>query len=314
MNTQLDQPLISVVLAACNGERYLAVQLDSIFAQTYPNIELVAVDDASSDGTYAILQQYAARHPNMRVARNQVNLGYIKNFERACSLATGAYIALCDQDDYWLPQKLERLAATIGSFPMIYCDSAICDEDLQPARIRASDRAVLMNITNCVQQAVVCRVYGHASLFVRQLLQQAVPFPAALPHDWWLCFIAASQGGIAYLPETLVHYRQHSRNAVGAIGERSRRRGHPSVFHRKQAEVRYIRQRMQLFYDACPKAQTWEKEVLHQLAASYSSFSLRCNLQRVLLFFKHQQHLLAVKKGPLLRKYVFCLKMFYRIR
>jgi glycosyltransferase involved in cell wall biosynthesis len=314
MNTQLDQPLISVVLAACNGERYLAVQLDSVFAQTYPNIELVAVDDASTDGTYSILQQYAQRHPNMRVYRNDVNVGYIKNFERACSLARGIYIALCDQDDYWLPQKLEELAAAIGPHPMIYCDSAICDKSLQPTGVLASDRAALIPITNCVQQAVVCRVYGHASLFVRQLLQQAAPFPTVLPHDWWLCFVASCHGGIAYLPQTLVHYRQHARNAVGAIGERSRHRGHPSVFHRKQAEVRYIRQRMQLFYEACPPVHAWEKGVLQQLANSYSSFAMRRNMQRTLLFFKYHAHLLAVKKGSMLRKYVFCLKMFFRIR
>jgi glycosyltransferase involved in cell wall biosynthesis len=314
MNTPLDQPLISVVLAACNGDRYLAVQLDSIFAQTYPNIELVAVDDASSDTTYDILQQYAQRHPNMRVYRNEENLGYIKNFERACSLAQGAFIALCDQDDYWVPQKLERLAAAIGNHPMIYCNSAICNENLQPTGTLASDRAVLMPVTNCLQQAVVCRVYGHASLFVRELLQQAVPFPPVLPHDWWLSFIAACNGGISFLPEIGVHYRQHSRNAVGAIGERRRHGGHRTALHRKWSEVKAIRCRMNLFYKACPDTLVQEKGVLKNLAESYGSFSVRHNLKRVQVFMNNQSQLLAVKKGNDLRKYVFCLKMFYRIR
>ncbi|RPD50821.1 glycosyltransferase family 2 protein [Paracnuella aquatica] len=314
MNTQLDPSLISVVLAACNGARYLAVQLDSVFAQTYPNIEVIAVDDASTDDSYRILQQYAQRHPNMRVYRNEENLGYIKNFERACSLAQGSFIALCDQDDYWVPQKLERLAANIGKHPMIYCDSAICNEDLQPTGVRASDRAEMIDITNCLQQAVVCRVYGHASLFVRQLLQQAAPFPPALPHDWWLCFVAANHGGIAYLPEVLVHYRQHDNNAVGAIGERSRHSGHRTALHRKWSEVKAIRCRMNLFYKTCPDTLVQEKGVLKNLAESYGSFSLWHNLKRVQVFMNNQSQLLAVKKGNGLRKYIFCLKMFYRIR
>lgn len=310
----MDLPLISVVLATCNGAQYLPVQLESIFAQTYPNIELVAVDDASTDDSYALLQRWAEKHSNMRVYRNAENIGYIKNFERACSLAKGDYIALCDQDDYWLPQKLERLYATIGNYSMVHCDSAICNENLQPTGKHASDCGQLMPITNCLQQAVVCRVYGHASLFLRSLLQRATPFPESLPHDWWLCFVASLNCGITYLPETLVHYRQHAHNAVGAVGERSRHSGHRTALHRKWSEVKAIRSRMNLFYKACPDTMVQEKKVLKSLADSYAGFSPYHNLKRVQLFIKNRTQLLAVKKGTSLRKYIFCLKMFYRIR
>src|SRR3712207_2934774 len=93
------QPLVSIILATYNGASFLTEQLDSLFQQTYPFYEVVAVDDQSTDETFAILQDFALRHPTMRVYQNKKNLGFIKNFEHACSLAQGALIALCDQDD-----------------------------------------------------------------------------------------------------------------------------------------------------------------------------------------------------------------------
>src|SRR3712207_3276496 len=77
--------LVSIVLATYNGEKYLAKQLESLFRQTYPNIEIVAVDDGSSDETVNILQKHAEKHRNMKVFVNGTNLGFIKNFEKGCS-------------------------------------------------------------------------------------------------------------------------------------------------------------------------------------------------------------------------------------
>src|SRR5579875_1624244 len=120
MNEQNSFPLVSVVLTTYNGETYLREQLDSILAQTYPNIEVVAVDDRSTDGTANILHEYAAQYPNIKVFVNEVNLGFIKNFEKGCRLSTGEYIALCDQDDYWMPDKIKRKMESIGNHALIY--------------------------------------------------------------------------------------------------------------------------------------------------------------------------------------------------
>src|SRR3954466_9959659 len=81
--------LVSIVLATYNGEAFLAKQLESLFNQTYRNIEVVAVDDGSSDKTLDILNEFAGRHPKMKVFKNQFNLGFIKNFERGCTLCEG---------------------------------------------------------------------------------------------------------------------------------------------------------------------------------------------------------------------------------
>ena len=86
-------PLVSVVLTTYNGQPFLAQQLDSLFQQTYPYIEIIAVDDGSRDQTVAILREYAGRHPNMKVTLNETNLGFIRNFEKGCRLSTGRWIA-----------------------------------------------------------------------------------------------------------------------------------------------------------------------------------------------------------------------------
>lgn len=307
--------MISVVLATFNGARFLPVQLDSIFAQTYSHFEVVAVDDASSDDSVSILQAYARKHPNMRVFRNERNLGFVKNFEKACRLASGPLIALCDQDDYWLPQKLERLANAIGNHAMVYCDSALCNETLELSGIKASDRAVFKPVRNCLEHAVVCRIYGHASLITRALLERSLPFLPGLPHDWWISFMATLHGGVQYLPETLVYYRQHANNTIGAIGGSARRNCPESGYYTTRSRRHMaVRRRLQAFYNACPDSMDEEKKILKELLDSYRDFSLVNNLRRVQLFFQHQGQLLAVKKRPAMRKYLFCLKMFNTIQ
>ena len=128
MKSEKTYPLISVVMATYNGERFLAEQLDSIFLQSYPNIELIIVDDVSVDGTVAIIKSYCEKHSNIRLYVNDENLGYIKNFEKGMLLATGALIALSDQDDIWVTDKLSILFEGIAEHEIIYSDSELIDE------------------------------------------------------------------------------------------------------------------------------------------------------------------------------------------
>ena len=108
-----DYCTISIALATYNGGRFLREQLDSIYAQTWRNIEVVASDDRSSDDTVAILEEYGQSH-GLRYEINDENLGFVRNFEKILARCTGDFIALADQDDIWLPDKLERLIAGIG--------------------------------------------------------------------------------------------------------------------------------------------------------------------------------------------------------
>ena len=105
--------LISVVLATYNGEKYIEEQINSILQQTYSPLEVIIVDDASTDNTVSILRQFETSHSCIKVFTSEVNAGYIKNFEKGMLLARGEYIALSDQDDIWEEEKLCRLMEEI---------------------------------------------------------------------------------------------------------------------------------------------------------------------------------------------------------
>ena len=109
----MQESLISVALCTYNGEKFLREQIDSILAQTYKNLEIVIVDDCSTDKTTNIINAYAEKDKRIKLFQNASNLGFNKNFERALGLTSGEYIAISDQDDIWLPQKLQSLLDNI---------------------------------------------------------------------------------------------------------------------------------------------------------------------------------------------------------
>jgi glycosyltransferase involved in cell wall biosynthesis len=323
MNKAESTPLVSIVLTTYNGQTFLGQQLDSLFQQTYPEIEIIAVDDGSGDHTVSILREYAARHPNMKVFVNETNLGFIKNFEKGCRLSSGNWIALCDQDDYWRPEKIEKMVGQIGDHPMIYCDSRVCDQDLRDTGKSISDIVNFSSYNSCLQLSVFCRMYGHALLITRVLFDKANPFLTIIPHDWWLSYMATLNGGIKFLPEPLVLYRQHAENVYGVVGGKSKKDVHrKGGFQRrrekkrekKSREIDAIRSRIAIFYEACPVHFEKEKKVLAALNRSYRNFSLTNNTRRMVVFFRHYSLLLTIKKYSLFRKYLFCLKMFVKIK
>src|SRR5882757_11091931 len=107
---------ISIAMATYNGGKYIRQQLDSFAAQTMLPSELIVTDDGSSDNTLEIIAEFVATAPfPVRVERNEKNLGYRANFMKAASLCKGDLISFSDQDDIWLPQKLEKCAAPFAN-------------------------------------------------------------------------------------------------------------------------------------------------------------------------------------------------------
>ncbi|HSB19217.1 MAG TPA: glycosyltransferase family 2 protein [Anaeromyxobacteraceae bacterium] len=206
-----DLPLISVALCTYEGERFLREQLESLLAQDYPHLEIVAVDDASRDGTHALLRSYAARDPRLRVHRNAANLGLVRNFETAFRLCRGDLVAPCDQDDVWMPSKLSAMQAALGDAPAVYCDSEIVDEAGRPQGRRLSGRFRMAPVLDPASFLLVNCISGHALLFRRELLGRALPVPEGVLHDWWLAFAACCAGRIEYCDRVLVRYRHHAR-------------------------------------------------------------------------------------------------------
>jgi glycosyltransferase involved in cell wall biosynthesis len=309
-----EQPLVSVVIGTFNGEAYLEEQLRSVLAQTYTHLEILAIDDGSSDGTVRILRAYAALDPRIRVVINEHNLGFIRNFEKGCALSAGHWIALCDQDDYWMPDKVEKMVAAIGQYPMVYCDSELCGEDLRPLGKKISDLVHYQSFDDCRQLCVFSRMYGHATLITRELFDKASPFREEVPHDGWLAFHATLFGGVDYLPEPLVKYRQHAGNVFGVVGRKKKKQNKQRLTEKKKKELARVRIRMEAYYQACPDKLVPQKRLLGALVSTYRDFSPANDIRRVWLFLANYQLLLAVKNYSRLRKVLFCFKMLVKIK
>lgn len=228
----MSQPLVDILLATCNGERFLAPQLQSLLAQSHAHWRLWVSDDGSRDGTRDILQRNQAALGDRLVILpgSGPGAGAMRNFERLMQASAddgrAAWIAFCDQDDVWQPHKIERLLAAMRALEkevgaatpcLVHSDLAVVDEQL---RVIAPSFAAHERIdpaqVNPRTLLSVNLVTGCATLINRALLELALPLPAeALMHDWWLALLSGG-GARRYLAEPLVLYRQHGRNQLGA--------------------------------------------------------------------------------------------------
>lgn len=207
------EKVLSVVVCTYNGENYVAEQLRSIQVQTHTNLDIVVCDDASTDRTAAIVQSFAATDARIRFFQNPQNLGFNQNFEKALRLAKGEWIAIADQDDLWLPQKIATLAALVSPDTwLIHSNNADFHNDdpsvrsFNPSRLRFEGR-------DTKQLLLYNTVAGHTILLHKDLLAAALPFPATVYYDWWLGVIASLRGPVRLCPEVLVLHRQHPDNA-----------------------------------------------------------------------------------------------------
>lgn len=306
-------PLITVVIATYNGERFLKAQLDSIVQQTYSHIEVIVVDDRSTDSTIAILQQYAADYPFFRITINETNLGYIRNFEKGMLMAAGELIALSDQDDIWHRDKLKVLVEARGDNDVAFGDSRLIDDNDQPLGINFSDVRALRSFDSPLSFLIGNTVSGHNMLITKALVERSLPFPPHIPHDHWLCFVATFTKSVLFVPELLVDYRQHASNVYGILPVVN---GVKRTTHKKSNQQRLyeIRQRAQALTDKCPPELVREKQIFTRLNQTYKSFSLPNNFVRMMTFFRYRDELLATKKRSALRKWLFCFKMFVKIK
>lgn len=215
LETNMKDPLVSIALCTYNGEKYLREQLDSIVNQTYKNLEIIIVDDRSTDATLAIVKQYAANDNRIKYFQNEVNLGYNKNFERAITLTSGEYISISDQDDIWMLEKIKILLENIKDYWLIFCDSEFMNED-------GSEGTSLLNgfsLEGKDYRMMLFNNYmaGHSALFKRELLDYILPFPEKGFYDWWIALIAFYHHKITYVDKMLTRYRKHSGSVIQKV-------------------------------------------------------------------------------------------------
>lgn len=204
-------PSISVAMATWNGAPYLAEQLKSLAEQELLPTELVVRDDASTDGTVKLLEEFAQGAPfAVRISSNPSNLGVRATFEEAIRQCRGDIIFLCDQDDYWAPEKIRRVVETFDGHPhtmVVLNDKIIADEQLNP-----SNATLLGNLRGAGAPAIGF-IAGCCSAHRRDWLSVALPIPAEIAyHDWWMIILAHRLGISRILDEPLQLYRRHGSN------------------------------------------------------------------------------------------------------
>lgn len=304
-------PLVSVALCTFNGERHLREQLDSLLAQDWPNLEVVAIDDASTDTSFSIIESYAKQDARIRCDRNNENLGYHQNFEAAIRRCQGRWIAPCDQDDIWLPNKISVLAAELasGCAVLAYGDSVLTDNQGQSLHQRLSDRMHRSSTDDPIPYWFANNVTGHAMLFERSLLVNALPFPPNLFHDWWLAYVAASVGRISYVDQCLVRYRQHAQTLTDITGSRSNPAERSRGF--RWRELVDTRMRLERFANVPGKGQAMTKELLRlwrDRESQFVSFGLAW------FFWQHRQRIHSISQESAFKKARRALQYFWGLR
>lgn len=217
--------MISVCIATHNGEQYIKEQLESILYQLGQSDEIIISDDGSTDRTIDIIQNigdnriqlYQYTQPSKA---KHVHEYVCRNFENALKHANGDYIFLADQDDWWMPDKVEKCIKALVDNTLVVHRAELCDGVLQPSgKLMYKDEFVFSNYLSLK----VGKYYGCTLAFRRQLLKFILPFPKKLVlHDHWIGCMAELVGSVYYEKQSLIKYRQHGDNTSGGPSTNTR--------------------------------------------------------------------------------------------
>jgi glycosyltransferase involved in cell wall biosynthesis len=207
-------------MASYNGEKYIKEQLDSILCQLSENDEIVISDDGSTDKTVEIIESYHDRrikifhHRQDEKLKRMYKASYrlvTHNFENAITHSKGDYIYLSDQDDIWLPARIDKVQSCLENYDMVMCNKQLID----------GNGDVLINkyfsknpYSRCVLKILMRQGFiGCCMAFKRKVLEYILPFPKALvTHDFWIGLMVSQLGIFTYIDDPLHLYRAHSHN------------------------------------------------------------------------------------------------------
>jgi len=226
--------MISILMTTFNGERFVAEQIDSLLNQTFLDFKLYINDDVSSDNTFSVITRYAEMHPEkIFISRNEKNTGGAKNnFIEMMILHKDDYVMLCDQDDVWLPDKIEITLAKMLEMEsefgkntpiLVHTDLTVVNDRLKVIS-KSFKQAMNANYekTELRNQIIQNTVTGCTAMYNRALAALITTAPRYfVMHDWWLNLVAAAFGKTGSIDEQTVLYRQHRKNEVGASDVRT---------------------------------------------------------------------------------------------
>lgn len=219
---------VDVLLSVYNSENCLEQLLDSLENQTYRDFRLIIRDDGSSDSSSAILERFVERTSlECHLSSAREHLGIIRSFNELMKKASADYIMYCDQDDVWLPEKIEKTINAIRKAEeaygkqmplLLHCDLQIVDGNLKlisPSMWRFQ-RLDAKHCRSFKKLLIQNAVTGCAMVINRALFHKVPQVPDdAIMHDWYLALAAAAYGRVEVLSEPLLLYRWHGANAIG---------------------------------------------------------------------------------------------------
>jgi glycosyltransferase involved in cell wall biosynthesis len=220
--------MVSVCMATRNGGLFIREQLDSILLQLGDKDEVVISDDFSSDETLQVVR--SLHDPRIRIIENLNERGIAKNFEDSLSVCKGEYIFLADQDDVWLPGKIEKMLGALRYYDLVVSDCQVVDYSLKLKKrsfydLNNSGKGLLKNL-------IKNSYMGCCMAFTRELKDRALPFPADIPiHDFWIGLIGELYFKVHFMQEALVLHRRHGSNA-STSGGASKQPIHEKLAHR----------------------------------------------------------------------------------
>ena len=211
---------VSVIMPCFNHGRFVAESVKGILSQTAEDLELIIIDDCSSDNSWDVIQSLAAKNPRIKAIRHEQNRGASKSRNDGLCVANGRFIGFCDADDIWEPQKLRRqlnLLAENPGYDVVYCDASIIDENGRSTGQRFSQRfpppqpasgwlfphLIRRNFIN--MQSVLMR---------KECTQSAACFDEGIKwvEDWWYWVRLSRHHRFLYSREPLAKYRVHGRS------------------------------------------------------------------------------------------------------
>lgn len=310
-----DDYKLAVLLSAYNGEKYIKAQIDSILNQNnFSNITLIIRDDGSTDNTLSILNEYS-NDPNVKIICGQ-NLGLIDSFFSLLEFATKEefdYYSFCDQDDKWLPDKLETAVKAIQkletaySGPILYGScSCIVDENLKPSGKTTQKLQRPLTLYNTAIQNIVI---GHTQVLNDSLAKIIVKSVARnkkdiYSQDYWITTVASVVGKIIFDNTPHVLYRMHGDNQLG-YGQNKINRAVTHIKRLKDNETRLMS--VQLYRFLCQFKNYLSPEELNELKSFYSASSSLVNrvnyIRKTKLYRQSKLETIAFKNLYLLGTY-----------
>ena len=212
MKPYTTQPLVSIIITAYNEEQYISDAMASMLAQTYRNIEVIVVDDGSTDATYKILKQYRAIDKRVKIIRAPKNVGPSMASNMAMKIARGTYIARMDADDTAVRERIEKQVAYLIKHPDVIMVGSMCYLTDEHGAIIEQKRYPLAH------QGIYNSLFSfnpmlHQSCLInRKLLPRGVyfyPHEGVLAHDLELVFDLAQYGKLANMDDAFIFYRRH---------------------------------------------------------------------------------------------------------